>query len=53
MAAAYIAGAEVFYRMNGAMAFYETGKYSVILFLLLGCSIKGHLLKQYHIGSIY
>jgi len=41
MAAAYIAGAEVFYRMNGAMAFYETGKYSVILFLLIGMFYKG------------
>jgi len=41
MAAAYIAGAEVFYRMNGAMAFYETGKYSVILFLLMGMFYKG------------
>ena len=41
MAAAYIAGAEVFYRMNGAMVFYETGKYSVILFLLTGMFYKG------------
>lgn len=41
MAAAYIAGAEVFYRMNGAMAFYETGKYAVILFLLIGMFFKG------------
>jgi len=41
MAAAYIAGAEVFYRMNGAMIFYETGKYSVILFLLIGMFYKG------------
>lgn len=41
MAAAYIAGAEVFYRMNGAMAFYETGKYAVILFLLIGMFYKG------------
>jgi len=41
MAAGYIAGAEVFYRMTGGMAFYETGKYSVILFLLLGMFYKG------------
>jgi len=41
MAAGYIAGAEVFYRMTGAMAFYETGKYSVILFLLIGMFYKG------------
>ncbi|MDT0643026.1 O-antigen ligase family protein [Zunongwangia sp. F363] len=41
MAAAYIAGAEVFFRMNGGMVFYETGKYSVILFLLIGMFYKG------------
>lgn len=41
MGAAYIAGAEVFYRMTGAMFFYETGKYSVILFLLMGMFYKG------------
>jgi len=34
MAAAYIAGAEVFYRMNGAMIFYETGK-SIISVIFL------------------
>ncbi|MCF4102138.1 O-antigen ligase family protein [Gillisia sp. M10.2A] len=41
MAAAYIAGAEVFYRMTGAMIFYETGKYTVILLLLIGMFYKG------------
>lgn len=41
MAAAYIAGAEVFFRMNGGMIFYETGKYAVILFLLIGLFFKG------------
>lgn len=41
MAAAYIAGAEVFFRMNGGMVFYETGKYSVILFLFIGLFFKG------------
>ncbi|WP_081483400.1 O-antigen ligase family protein [Gillisia marina] len=46
MAAAYIAGAEVFYRMNGAMVFYETGKYSVILFLLIGMFYKGTSAKS-------
>ena len=34
--AAYISSAEVFIRMSKAMILYETGKYSVILFLLLG-----------------
>jgi len=41
VAAAYISGAEVFYRMTGGMAFYETGKYSVIIFLVLGMFYKG------------
>lgn len=41
MAAAYIAGAEVFWRQTGALAFYETGKYGVILFLLIGIFFKG------------
>ncbi len=41
MAAAYIAGAEVFWRMTGALVFYETGKYGVILFLLIGMFFKG------------
>lgn len=41
MAAAYIAGAEVFYRQTGALIFYETGKYAVILFLIVGMFFKG------------
>ncbi|MCC8358544.1 O-antigen ligase family protein [Salinimicrobium sediminilitoris] len=41
MAAAYIAGAEVFFRQTGGVIFYETGKYSVILFLLIGMFFKG------------
>ena len=41
MAAAYIAGAEVFWRMTDALVFYETGKYGVILFLLIGMFFKG------------
>ena len=41
MAAAYMAGAEVFFRMTDGMVFYETGKYSVILFLLIGMFFKG------------
>lgn len=41
MAAAYIAGAEVYWRMTGALVFYETGKYAVILFLLIGIFFKG------------
>ncbi|WP_087562877.1 O-antigen ligase family protein [Polaribacter sp. SA4-10] len=34
--AAYLAGGEVFIRMIGGSVLYETGKYGVILFLLLG-----------------
>lgn len=35
-AAAYMTGAEVFFRMTNAAPLYETGKYSVAGFLLLG-----------------
>lgn len=41
MAAAYIAGAEVFWRQTGALVFYETGKYAVIVFLVIGMFYKG------------
>ena len=41
MAAAYIAGGEVFFRQTGALFFYETGKYAVIIFLLIGMFFKG------------
>ncbi len=41
MAAAYIAGAEVFFRATGGMVFYETGKYMVIIFLVIGMFFKG------------
>ena len=41
MAAAYIAGGEVFFRQTGAVIFYETGKYAVIIFLLIGMFFKG------------
>jgi hypothetical protein len=41
MAAAYIAGAEVFFRQTDGMIFYETGKYMVIVFLVIGMFFKG------------
>lgn len=41
MAAAYIAGAEVFFRQTDGMVFYETGKYMVIVFLVIGMFFKG------------
>jgi Na+/H+-translocating membrane pyrophosphatase len=43
--AAYISAAEVFIRMSKGMILYETGKYSVILFLLLGIFV-GNLNKN-------
>lgn len=45
MAAAYISGAEVLFRMTEGIIFYETGKYSVILFLLIGMFFKGASIK--------
>ncbi|SRX55327.1 O-antigen ligase [Aequorivita sp. CIP111184] len=41
LAAAYITGAEVFLRMTKAFIFYETGKYAVIFFMLLGIIYLG------------
>ena len=41
MAAAYFAGAEIFLRMTNGVIFYETGKYTVILFLFIGMLFKG------------
>ena len=47
VASAYMAGAEVFFRMTKAMFFYETGKYAVILFLLFGMFYTGFKRKAY------
>jgi len=41
LASAYITGAEVFLRMTKAFVFYETGKYAVMLFMLLGMLFMG------------
>ena len=41
MAAAYIAGGEVFFRQTSSVIFYETGKYAVIIYLLIGLFFKG------------
>ena len=41
LAIAYIMGAEVFLRMTKAFIFYETGKYAVILFSLIGIFFLG------------
>ena len=39
--AAYIVGSEVFLRMTNGLFFYETGKYEVIIFVLLGFFYSG------------
>lgn len=41
LAAAYVTGAELFFRMTGGAIFYESGKYMVIAYLLLGLFYKG------------
>ncbi len=41
MGAAYMAGAEVFFRMSQAIPVYEAGKYSVIAFMLIGLFLSG------------
>lgn len=47
IAAAYMAGAEVFFRMTKAFVFYESGKYSVMLFLGIGIFYYGFKNKAY------
>ncbi|GGE10507.1 O-antigen ligase family protein [Psychroflexus salis] len=44
-AAAYIMAVEVFLRMTNGMVFYESGKYAVILFFLLGMYFHSFKLK--------
>jgi O-antigen ligase len=39
--AAYITGAEVFMRMSNSFILYETGKYGVMFFMILGVFYKG------------
>jgi len=41
LAAAYVTGAELFFRMTGGAIFYESGKYLVIVYLMLGLFYKG------------
>lgn len=41
LAASYFTGAEVFLRMTKAFIFYETGKYAVMLFCLMGIFYLG------------
>lgn len=46
-ASAYIVGAETFFRMTGGSFFYESSKYLVILFMLIGVFFKGISSKAY------
>jgi len=41
IAASYMGGAEVFFRMTKALIFYESGKYIVIFFFLIGMLFRG------------
>ena len=41
LACAYFTGAEVFFRMTKAFVFYETGKYAIMLFSILGIFYLG------------
>src|SRR5690606_38562931 len=41
LAAAYITGAELFFRMTNGVFFYETGKYLVIVYLVMGIFLNG------------
>jgi len=47
IAAAYMMGAEVYFRMTKAMVFYESGKYLIILFLTIGIFYKGFKKKSF------
>ena len=47
IAAAYVAGAEVFFRMTKAYILYETGKYLVILFIVVGLYFDGFKRRAY------
>ena len=47
IAAAYVAGAEVFFRMTKAYFLYETGKYLVMLFIVVGFYYNGFMRKAY------
>lgn len=44
---AYITGAEIFLRMTKGMVFYESGKYMVIIFMLMGMYHQGFKLKAW------
>lgn len=47
LASAYFTGAEVFFRMTKAFVFYETGKYAVMWFSLMGIFLLGFKKNAY------
>ncbi|MCB0456965.1 MAG: O-antigen ligase family protein [Flavobacteriaceae bacterium] len=47
LAAGYMTGAEVYLRMTKALFFYETGKYLVIVFFLIGMFYQGFKKKAF------
>lgn len=47
---AYLVGSEVFIRMTGGFILYETGKYAVMLFLLLGMFLSK---KKQHFSTYF
>ena len=47
IAVAYVAGAEVFFRMTKAYFLYETGKYLVMFFIVIGLFYDGFKRKAY------
>lgn len=53
LAASYLVGAEVLIRMTGGYILYETGKYGVALFLLLGLIVGNNKFKPNVIFIFY
>ncbi|AUC84412.1 hypothetical protein CW731_03455 [Polaribacter sp. ALD11] len=50
--AAYLVGAEVFIRMTGGFVLYETGKYAVILFLIMGI-VLGRFKQSFSVHYVF
>lgn len=48
----FLVGAEVFIRMIGGFIFYETGKYAVILFMILGI-LLGEFKQRFSVQFVY
>ncbi len=53
IACAYVAGSEVFLRMTGGNFFYESSKYLVILFILIGLFLGDGVLKNSYKYIVY